>query len=356
MNTKFMKLAIELAKKGKGKVSPNPLVGCVIVKNNKVIAKGWHKYFGANHAEVEALLSAGQNAQGADLYCTLEPCNSFGKKPPCSQAIVKSKIKRVFFAVKDKAVKESVNFMKVNNIEVVGGILEKEAKNLLKDYLIHLKKEPEVCIKTAISLDGKIATYKYDSKWISSKKARNYVHKLRGQYDAVLIGTNTALKDNPFLTTHSKTLQNPVRVVIDSNLNLPKKAHLLDGSVSTVVLYDQTLKKISNHFIKDGIILTPIDIKAAKKNFNVIIEKLNKFSLKRILIEGGGEIISSALFSKSVDKIYFFYSPKIIGGKTAVSVVGGQGVENIVDALKVKNLEISKFGKDFLVVGNLKKE
>ncbi|MDR3049496.1 MAG: bifunctional diaminohydroxyphosphoribosylaminopyrimidine deaminase/5-amino-6-(5-phosphoribosylamino)uracil reductase RibD [Elusimicrobiota bacterium] len=352
MDKKYMKAAIELAKKGYGKVAPNPMVGCVIVKNNRIIAKGWHKCFGSKHAEIDALCKAGKNAQGADLYVTLEPCNTFGKQPPCSDSIVKAGIKRVFYAVKDPNARGSRQFLVKHGVEVHSGVLSNEAKLLIKEHIEHIKIKNRVSIKAAMTLDGKIATQNYDSKWITCQKSRDFVHRLRTQYDAVLIGSNTALKDNPFLTSHSKG-RNPIRVVIDSNLSIPKNSNLLKNFSPTIIFYDEAIKNTAGHFRKEHIILAPINIKKAKNNFNIIIDKLNVFGIKTILVEGGGEIISSALFSKRVGDIYFFVAPKIIGGKNSISAVGAKGAATIAKALKVQNMTFEKIGQDFLIRGTL---
>jgi diaminohydroxyphosphoribosylaminopyrimidine deaminase/5-amino-6-(5-phosphoribosylamino)uracil reductase len=354
MNAKYMQIAINLASKGKGKVYTNPLVGCIIVKDNKIVGGGWHEYFGGNHAEINALADAGKNTKGADLYVTLEPCNSYGKKPPCTLAIIKAGIKRVYYALGDKKVLGSREILEKNGIEVYEGLLKKQVKPLISDYLKHLKKPHKVSVKAAMTLDGKIATYNYDSKWITSRVSRNIAYKMRSRYDAIVVGSNTAIKDNPSLTSHSKKLKNPIRVVIDSYLKLPKTHNLLNGNIPTIVICDLSITNIPNHLKKEGIILAPIDINAAKKDFNVIIKKLNSFSLKSVLIEGGSKIISSALFSNVVDDVYFFIAPKIIGGKDAISVVGGAGVDKISEALGVKNMKVKKIGQDFLITGRLK--
>ena len=353
MQKKYMKLAIALAKKGEDKVYPNPAVGCVIVKDSKVIAEGWHEYFGGNHAEINALSAAGSSARDADLYVTLEPCNSFGKRPPCTHAIIKSGIKRVFFAVKDPDVSKSREVLEKNGIIVHSGLLEKEAKVLIKSYLNHLKVKAKISVKAAMTLDGKIATSIYDSKWITSEKSRNYVHTLRSAYDAVLVGTNTALKDNPCLTSHGKG-KNPVRIAIDFKLKIPAKSNLFDGCASTVIIYDEKIKILPAYLKKRGIMAVPVNAACAKKDFNVIVNKLKDLGLKSILIEGGGEIISSALFSNSVDDIFLFFAPKIIGGRDSISAVGGKSVKNISNAIKIKNLKIKKIGPDFLFTGKVR--
>jgi diaminohydroxyphosphoribosylaminopyrimidine deaminase/5-amino-6-(5-phosphoribosylamino)uracil reductase len=351
---RYMQVAIDLAKRGTDKVYTNPLVGCLVVKDDKIVGRGWHQYFGGEHAEVNALADAGKNAKSADLYVTLEPCNSYGKKPPCTLAIIRAGIKRVYYAMSDSNVSGGIEVLRKNGIEVYGGLLKKQVKILIKDYLMHLKNKSRISIKAAMTLDGKIATYKYDSKWITSEKSRDLVHKMRSQYDAVLVGANTVLKDDPFLTTHSKNLKNPMKVVIDSKLKLSKSCHLFDAGAPTIIIYDSGIKKIPNHLNRDGVVLAPVDIIAAKKDFGVIIKKLGSISVKKILIEGGSEVITSALFSDVVDDVYFFIAPKIIGGKNSIPVVGGIGVKKISESLRIKNMKVKKIGFDLLVTGQVK--
>jgi diaminohydroxyphosphoribosylaminopyrimidine deaminase/5-amino-6-(5-phosphoribosylamino)uracil reductase len=348
-----MQLAIKLAKRGEGKVYTNPLVGCVVVKNGRVVGKGWHKCFGGNHAEVDALTDAGGNAYEADLYVTLEPCNSYGKRPPCTFAIIKSGIKRVYYAIHDSNVSGTKEVLEGYGIKVYSGILREQAKELIKDYLKYLRSKPKVSVKAAMTLDGKIATCEYDSKWITSEKSRNFVHKMRTKYDAVLVGTMTAIRDNPHLDAHSKKLKSPLRVVIDSKLKVPESHHLFDASIPTIVIYDISIVDIPKYLNREGIILAPVDITLAKRKFSVIIEKLKSLSIRRVLIEGGSEVIASALFSKTVDDIYFFIAPKIVGGKNAVPVVGGMGVKKILNSLIVKNMKARKMGRDLLITGML---
>jgi diaminohydroxyphosphoribosylaminopyrimidine deaminase/5-amino-6-(5-phosphoribosylamino)uracil reductase len=350
---KYMQIALDLARKGNTRVCTNPLVGCVIVKNNKIVGRGWHRCFGGNHAEVNALIDAEKNAEGADLYVTLEPCNSYGKRPPCTLAIIKAGIKRVYYAVPDSNVSGGREILERSNIEIHEGLLKKQSRILIRDYLKHLKSKPKVSIKVAMTLDGKIATYEYDSKWVTSEKSRDFAHKMRARYDAVLVGMNTALKDNPFLTTHSKNLKDPIRVLIDSELKLPKSYHLLDTRVPTVIVCDSNITNVPKHLDREGIILAPVDIDAAKKDFNVIIKKLNSLSIKKILVEGGSEIIASALFSDAVDDVFFFVAPKITGGRTAVPVVGGAGVKKISESLRIKNMKVKKIGSDLLITGQI---
>jgi len=353
-HNKYMQLVLDLAKKGKGYVYPNPMVACIIVKNNKIISKGYHKFFGADHAEAQAIKNSKVDVSGSTLYVNLEPCNNWGKCPPCVDLIIKSKIKKVVCAMKDinpSTCGKSFKKLKQVGIEVVNGILEKQAKILNKDYINHIKKvKSYILIKSAVSLDGKIATSCGDSKWISNDKSRKIVHKLRTQFDAILVGKNTVLKDNPMLSSRGYG-KNPIRVLLDENLTIPSNYNVLDGTIPTIILYDENIKKIPSYYYKDCIKLVPINFKEAKKDFNVVIEKLNKMALKRIMVEGGGEINASVLKTGKVNEVMLFVAPIIVGGRTAKTFVEGDGVLNIKNSLKFKNIEVKKIGKDTLIIG-----
>ncbi|MDR2709537.1 MAG: RibD family protein, partial [Elusimicrobiota bacterium] len=245
--------------------------------------------------------------------------------------------------------------LKSAGIEVFSGLCKTRAKLLLKDFLAHLKLKPKVCIKVAMSLDGKIATKTFDSKWISSLKSRKMVHEMRSHFDAVLIGKNTALKDNPILSSHGAG-RNPARVVVDFDLSLPKNYHLLDGTIPTFFVCSQKIKNIPDYYKGINKNLVFVDEAAAKKDFNVIIKKLNLLNIKTILIEGGGEIIYSALFSHAVDECFFFVAPIILGGKNAVSVAGGLGADKVKEAVKFKDIKVSKIGGDILIKAKAEKK
>ena len=349
---KYMQLVLDLAKKGKGYVFPNPMVGALLVKNNKIISKGYHKYFGADHAEVQAIKSSPVDVENSTLYVNLEPCNNWGKCPPCVDLIIKSKIKTVVCAMKDinpLTAGKSFKKLKSAGIKVINGILEKQATKLNKEYIDHIKKvKPYILIKSAVSLDGKIASCTGDSKWISNEKSRKFVHKLRTQFDAILVGTNTVLKDNPMLSSRGYG-KNPIRVILDEKLKIPANYNVVDGTIPTIILYDENIKRIPKHFNNDCIKLVSINFKQAKKDFNVIIERLNKMALKRILIEGGGEINASVLKTGKVDEILLFFAPIIVGGRNAKTFVEGDGVKFIKDSLKFKKVEVKNFDKDIAI-------
>lgn len=353
-HTKYMQLVLDLAKKGKGYVYPNPMVACIIVKNNKIISKGYHKFFGAEHAEAQAINNSKIDVSGSTLYVNLEPCNNWGKCPPCVDLIIKSKIKTVVCAMKDvnpATGGKSFKKLRLAGIEVINGILEKQAKILNKDYITHIKKvKSYILIKSAVSLDGKNATSCGDSKWISNDKSRKMVHKLRTRFDAILVGKNTVLKDNPMLSSREYG-KNPVRILLDENLKIPSTYNVVDGTIPTIILYDENIKKIPLHYYKDCIKLVPINFKETKKDFNVIIEKLSNMGLKRIMIEGGGEINFSALKTGKVNEVMLFVAPIIIGGRDSKTFVEGDGILSIKDSLKLKKVEIKKIDKDMLIIG-----
>ena len=349
---KYMQLVLDLAKKGNGYVFPNPMVGAILVKGGKIISKGYHKYFGAAHAEAQAITSSKVNVSGSTLYVNLEPCNNWGKCPPCVDLIIKSKIKTLVCAMKDPnplTGGKSFKKLKAAGITVINGILEKQAKQLNKEYINNIKNvKPYILVKSAVSLDGKIATYAGDSKWISNEKSRKFSHKLRTQFDAILVGTNTVLKDNPMLSSRGYG-KNPIRVILDEKLKIPSNYNVVDGTIPTIILYDENIKRILKHFNKDCIKLVPVNFKKAKKDFNVIIEKLNKMALKRIMIEGGGEINASVLKTGKVDEVLLFVAPVIVGGRNAKTFVEGDGVKYIKDALKFKIFEVKNFGTDIAI-------
>lgn len=351
---KYMELVLDLAKKGDGYVYPNPMVGCVLVKDNKIVADGYHRFFGAEHAEAQAIRLAGRNASGSTLYVNLEPCNNWGKRPPCVDIIIKSKIKKVICGMTDPNVLtsgKSFEKLKKSGIEVVNGVLCKQAVRLNKKFIEHIKKiKPYITIKTAISLDGKIAANKGDSKWITSNKSRDYVHNLRTKYDAILVGTNTVLKDNPVLSSHNRG-KNPVRVILDEKLKIPATYNIFKGKIPTIIFYDKNIKNIPGYFLKDFIKAVPIDFKIAKKDFNVVINKLLNMSIKRIFVEGGGEINASVLKTGRVNEMMFFVAPIIIGGRNSKTCVEGDGIDYIKNAFKFKTASVKKLGKDILITG-----
>ena len=351
---KYMQLAIKLAERGIGKVSPNPMVGCVIVKNGRILSTGYHRYFGGHHAEVEALKKC-KNPKGAIMYVNLEPCCHYNKKtPPCVPQIINSGIKKVVIAAKDPnpAVSgKAILQLNKNNVLCEVGILSEAAKKLNESYIKYIKtKRPYVILKTAYSLDGKTKTKTGDSKWISSEKSRETVHKLRSRTDAILVGINTVLKDNPELTSHGKG-KNPVRVILDTKLKIPFGTNVLNDDSKTIIATSKNSDKTKKEKLKKmGIEIIELPLKKivpmlSGTNFldiKKLLIELGKKGISSLLVEGGETTAQSFLMEKLVDKIMFFVCPKIING-----------MKYIKNAAIVKNISVRKIEKDFLFEGYL---
>lgn len=361
MHEKFMTLALEMAGKGRGRTSPNPMVGAVIVKRGQVIGKGYHKRAGLPHAEINALKKAGKEAEGGTLYVNLEPCCHFGKTPPCTDAVIKSKIKKVVIGMRDPnplVAGKGIKMLKKAGIEVDEGILKKECKRLNEKHIrFIISKRPFVTLKVGESLDGKIATVKGDTRWITGIQSRDYVHRLRDEYDAILVGINTVLKDDPALTTRikGKKGKNPKRVIVDSLLRIPLKAKVLnrdDTDVFIVTTKDASESKIKR-LQKKGIQILKTKKKQGKVDLHWLMQELGKLNITSLLIEGGGEINASAIHEGIVDKVMFFISPIIIGGKEAPSSVSGKGFPSLREAVVLRNMEVKKLDKDILIQGYL---
>lgn len=345
---KFMQLALKLARKGKGKVHPNPMVGAVVVRGGKVIGSGFHRYFGGPHAEVYALRQAGKRARGADMYVTLEPCSHYGKTPPCADAIIRAGLKRVYIGMKDP------------NPLVSGTGISKLNENSIKTYvglpsMRYVKpSKRQVIIKAAMTLDGKIATRTGDSRWISSPESRKLVHKLRAGVDGILVGAGTALKDNPELTSHGAG-RDPVRILIDPGLKVPASARLYRRTAPVVVFHGPKILKAKLEALRRrGALAVELPLKNGVLDFKRIIKKLHDMSINSILIEGGGETIAAALKAKIADRIMVFIAPKLVGGCGAKTFMEGAGLNSIGLALPVKNMAFRRSGPDILVEGRLK--
>ncbi|MFA6320864.1 MAG: bifunctional diaminohydroxyphosphoribosylaminopyrimidine deaminase/5-amino-6-(5-phosphoribosylamino)uracil reductase RibD [Candidatus Omnitrophota bacterium] len=343
---KFMRLALSLARRAEGLTNPNPAVGAVIVKNGKVVGKGYHKRCGLPHAEVNAIKDAGAKAKDATLYVTLEPCDHFGRTPPCTEAVIAAGIKKVIVAMKDpnpitngKGLKK----LKQHGVAVVSGILENEAASINKPFVKFITTGmPYVTVKMAESLDGKIATRSGDSKWITGDDSRRYVHGLRAKSDAVMVGVNTVIKDDPALISRVSKGKQPVRIIVDSALKTPRNARVFSFSGVSPV-YIATTKKTKTH----NIITAKSD--HGKVDLKDLLKKLGRMGLIHVMVEGGGELAAGLVEKKLVDKFLFFIAPKIIGGRDAVTSVEGRGISRMSQALVLNNLKIRKFKKDILI-------
>ena len=359
---KFMSLAIEQAKLGRGKTGHNPLVGCVVVKSGKVISSGFHKEFGGPHAEALALKAAGKGAKGAAAFVTLEPCSYYGKTPPCTDAIIKSGVKELFCAGLDPNPSNNgkgVAALRARGIKVRCGILKSWAERLNTDFIKRMKSEkPLVALKLAQSIDGKIATRKNDSKWISSEQSRAFVQTLRSGHDAIMVGINTILCDDPLLSIRKprkaplKRIRQPVKIIIDTTLKTPLDAKIFSALSPGKTIIATTHRASTGKeeaLRRKGVDIVRVGFGSKYVNLKILMKKLIQKGISSILVEGGGEIAASMIETALVDKVYFFISPIIIGGKHAVDSIGGIGADKISNATRLFNMKTIRIDKDILV-------
>ncbi|MDD2657763.1 MAG: bifunctional diaminohydroxyphosphoribosylaminopyrimidine deaminase/5-amino-6-(5-phosphoribosylamino)uracil reductase RibD [Candidatus Pacebacteria bacterium] len=356
----YMNLALGLAQKAKGKTSPNPLVGAVVVKGSKVVGKGYHQKAGLAHAEVIALDEAGVRAEGARLYVTLEPCAHFGKTPPCVDRIIKSGIKQVIIGMIDPNPLNNgkgIQILKQHKIQTRLGFLEEKIRKINEPFIKYItKRMPFITVKVGQSLDGKIAARGGDSKWITSDKSRAFAHRLRQDYDAIMVGVNTVLRDNPKLDAWFSKKQ-PAKVIVDTQLSTPGESHLFSGNARTIIvtLPAKAGQETENREIiaKKATILE-VKEKGGQVNLKDMLKKLAGLGITSVLVEGGGTLIGSLFDEKLVDKIFFFISPKIIGGKEAISSVMGDGISRVDKAIRVRDMKLRRLGEDILIEGYIK--
>jgi len=359
---KYMLRALELARNGKGRVEPNPLVGAVVVKEGKIIGEGFHEFFGGPHAEIKAIRAAGKRSKGATLYVTLEPCSHFGKTPPCTDAIIKAGIKEVVAAVEDPhpLVKgKGFSALEAGGVKVKRGLLADEARVLNAPYFkLRTQGEPFFIAKWAMTLDGKIATRQGDSHWISSPEAREYVHKLRGQVDAIMVGIGTILADDPELTARpSAARHRPLRrIVVDSRARLPLGSRLVKTArdvpvilATTEVAPKEALRKLA----RKGVEIIEVKSRWGRVDLKALAKKLGEMELTNVLIEGGGEVLASAFSAGLVDRVIVFVAPKIFGGRGAKTAVEGKGVAKVVEALPIKYTQSFPIGEDIVIEGQV---
>jgi len=358
----YMNLALDLARKSEGQTNPNPLVGAVIVKSGKVVAKGYHEKAGLPHAEAIALNKAGTKARGADLYVNLEPCCHHGRTPPCTEAIISAGIKRVILGIRDpnRLVNgRGIRFLRKQGVEVVIGVLRRDCHKINEHFIKYITTgRPWVILKSAVSLDGKIATRTGDSKWITGSKARAYAHRLRSRVDAILVGAETVRMDDPQLTVRpkKKSMRNPVRIIVSGKGSISTSAKIFNNAHKERVIYvaNASLPLVRKKKLqKIGVEVLLVKYRKKKVDLPLLMDALGKMKITSIMIEGGSEISGNALKEKLVDKLIYFLAPKIIGGKNAPGPVGGQGISRIEDFIEVKEISIEKLGNDFVIEGNI---
>jgi diaminohydroxyphosphoribosylaminopyrimidine deaminase/5-amino-6-(5-phosphoribosylamino)uracil reductase len=350
----FMKRALSLASKGRGTTSPNPMVGALVVKNGRIISEDYHKKAGEPHAEALAILSAGDKAKGAILYVTLEPCCHKDKRtPPCTKVIIESGIKKVFIAMKDPNPKVSgkgIEELKKRGIEVVSGILEDKAKRLNEAYIKYIAtKTPFVILKTAMTLDGKIATPEGQSKWITGEAARKIVHQMRSGVDAILTAVGTVKADNPELTARIKGGRNPKRIIIDPDLETPLDYKIFNVPPETVIV----TKKGRNTGALTGRGIKIIEYDSERADLTWLMKKLGEMEIASVMIEGGSSLNAYALEDGIVDKAVFFIAPKMICGRDSIPVIGGKNFRRLEDAIELEDMKVKKIGRDLMIEGYL---
>jgi diaminohydroxyphosphoribosylaminopyrimidine deaminase/5-amino-6-(5-phosphoribosylamino)uracil reductase len=360
----YMRKALSLAKKGKGFTTPNPCVGAVVVKDDQIVGRGWHKAAGLAHAEVEAIDDAQGNTHGATIYVTLEPCNHFGETPPCTHKIINAGIIRVVVGCMDPNPYVSgggIQYLKENNIHVETGILEKEAQNLIEDFIWYTRnqKTPFVILKCAATLDGQIATSRGDSQWITNEKSRALVHKLRHEVDAILIGSGTLHADNPSLTSRIKDFKtkDPIRIILDSKLSIDESAKMIcqESNAATIIVTGPGAPvKKKQALGEKGVQVLEVPMKNGTLDLDQLMIRLGKMSILSLLIEGGSKVSASALKEGIVNKVLFFLAPKLMGGSDGIPVFKGKGPEKIKDAFELKHVGVEMFDNDLLIKGYLK--
>ena len=356
-----MREALRQARKGLGRTSPNPAVGALIVRNGEVIASGYHRRAGSDHAEIEALAKIGGRGHKDDiLYVSLEPCNHHGRTPPCTEAILSSGIKKLVVGMKDPNPKVSgggCEFLAEKGVEVRTGVLESECRRINEAFLKFVTTgRPFVVLKSALTMDGWTATATGHSHWVSNEKSRRFVHRLRDRLDGVLVGVGTVLADDPMLTTRLKrgVGKDPVRIVVDTHLRIPHEAKVLNSESSAPTLIavgadvpPQHLRSVE----REGVTNLLCPTKEGWIDLPALMDILGGMDITSILVEGGSTLIGSMIREGLIDKFYIFKAPKILGGNDGFPMASGPGPRKMNDCLRLRDMKVRRFGDDILVRG-----
>ena len=354
LGEQVMRLALRLAARGEGKTRPNPMVGAIVVHSGRIVGQGYHHKAGQPHAEVLALRQAGSRAKGGTLYVTLEPCHHFGRTPPCTEAIVRSGIRRVVAATIDPNPRNrgrGLRFLRSRGIQTRVGILEREAQELNRVFVTWMRlKRPFVTVKVAQSIDGKIATRTGASRWISGPAARAWVHRLRSEVDAILVGVGTVLKDDPRLTARvGRGAHQPIKIIVDSHLRTSPRARVLSSGRVIIATTRSAPHSKEKRLLRAGAEVLRLPARNGRVHLKSLLRKLAHRKISHVLIEGGGEIIASAFEAHAADRIAVIIAPKIIGGRNAPTVVEGIGITSLNQAITLKNLTVRRLGSDLLI-------
>lgn len=359
----FMRNAVSLAAKGKGKVSPNPLVGAVVVNGGKIVGRGWHARLGGPHAEAAALEAAGEASLGSTLYCTLEPCCHHGRTPPCTQALIDAGVKRVVVGAGDPSPKvdgKGVELLRAEGIEVDVGCLVEESRRVNEFFLVrHELGRPFVTLKWAATLDGRTAADSNDSRWITNEASRNFVHELRAEHDCVLAGIGTILADDPMLNVRVPRYKGrqPKRVIVDGDLSIPRRARVLrskDGGEVIIVTTSHARPEAVKDLESDGHTVVVLPSRRRLIKMDKLLEYLAERDFVSVFAEGGRQIHTSLIRAGCADKLYAFMAPKIVGGQLLRSPVEDLGVRSMDEALQIKRPRWHAFGDDICLEGYLR--
>ncbi len=352
-----MRRALDLAERGNGYVNPNPLVGAVLVKNGEVVGEGYHTAYGAPHAEVEALRDAGEEATRATMYVTLEPCTHHGKTPPCSEAIIEAGVREVFVATRDPNPKVSgggAGRLEEAGLDVHLGLLDQEANQQNEIFFHYVRTgRPFVLLKLAMTADGRIATRTGDSKWITSEESRRRVHELRARYSAVAVGRTTLLSDDPRLTVRDAEGPDGVRFIFTTDLDVPSNLKVFnsESDAPTVFVTGEAVTDSRRDTFReagaDVWVFPGGDGEVDPQHF---LKKAGREGYDSLLLEGGGELAWSFLSDGLIDKVNFFYAPKVVGGRNAVPGVGGKGAERMKDAVDLEDVQVERVGSDLCLI------
>lgn len=358
----YMRLALDLAARGAGYVSPNPMVGAVVVRQGQVVGRGYHQAVGGPHAEVHAIDDAGELARGATLYVTLEPCNHHGRTPPCTHKILAAGIRRVVVAVADPnpdVTGGGNSYLKDHGVQVICGVCRDQAAGLNESFFKYARtKLPFVVLKMAATLDGRIATRTGDARWVTGPESRARVHALRHAMDAIMVGVGTVLSDDPELTTRLEDGRgvDATRIILDTHLRMPDTARMLQqasAGETWVVCGPGASPDNKKRLTDQGALVLEADLADGRVDLAALMRVLGARGVTSLLIEGGAQVAAAALKAGIVDKVLFFYAPKILGGDDGVPMCGGPGPEKMRESLPLHRMEVDRVGTDLLVSGYL---